>query len=36
MIANRDTETFVPRALPELVAPILAGDVPEQPIEVGQ
>ena len=35
MIANRDTETFVPRALPELLTPILAGEIPEQPIEVG-
>ena len=35
MIANRDTETFVPRGLPELLQPVLVGDIPEQPIEVG-
>ena len=35
MIANGDTETFVPRSLPELLAPILAGDLPKHPIEVG-
>ena len=35
MIANRDAETFAPRSLPELLIPILAGDLPKQPIEVG-
>ena len=35
MIASRDTEIFVPRAMPELLLPLLAGTVPEQPIEVG-
>ena len=35
MISTRDTETFVPRTMPELLLPLLAGNVPEQPIEVG-
>lgn len=35
MVANMETETFVPRSLPEFLPPILAGDLPEQPIEVG-
>ena len=35
MVANMETETFVPRSLPELLLPILAGELPEQPIEVG-
>ena len=35
MVASRDTETFVPRGLPELLPPILAGEIPEQPIEIG-
>ena len=35
MISHRMTETFVPRGLPELLPPILAGDIPEQPVEVG-
>lgn len=35
MVANMETETFVPRSLPELLPPILAGELPEQPIEVG-
>ena len=35
LVANRNAETFVPRGLPELLPPILAGDIPEQPIEVG-
>lgn len=36
LVANRETETFVPRSLPELLLPLLAGNVPEQPIEVGE
>ena len=35
LVANRDTETFVPRSLPELLPPVLAGDIPIQPIDVG-
>lgn len=35
MISHRKTETFVPRGLPELLPPILAGDIPQRPIEVG-
>ncbi len=35
MIANRGTETFVPRSMPELLPPLLSGNIPEQPIEVG-
>ena len=35
LIANRKTETFVPRSLPELLEQILSGDVPKQPIKVG-
>ena len=35
IVANRNTETFVPRSLPELLTPILADDIPAQPIDVG-
>lgn len=35
MLANRDAETFVPRSMPELLPSLLAGNIPEQPIEVG-
>ena len=35
LIANKSTETFVPSGLPELLPPILVGDIPAQPIEVG-
>ncbi|MCY4577834.1 MAG: NUDIX domain-containing protein [Chloroflexi bacterium] len=35
LVANKDTETFVPRSLPELLPPVLAGDIPIQPIDVG-
>ncbi len=35
LVANMETETFVPRSMPELLPPILAGDIPKQPIEVG-
>ena len=35
IVANNKTETFVPRALPELLPPILAGSVPVIPIQVG-
>ena len=35
MISHRMTEIFVPRSLPELLTPILAGDIPKQPVEVG-
>ena len=33
--ANVETETFVPRSMPELLLPLLSGNVPGQPIEVG-
>lgn len=33
--AARDEETFVPRSLPELLPPILAGEIPDMPIDVG-
>ncbi len=36
MAADRETETFVPRSLPELLPPILAGNVPHMPIQVGE
>ena len=35
LVANRSMETFVPRSMPELLPPILADDIPKQPIEVG-
>ena len=35
IVANRGTETFVPRSMPELLPPILAGDIPKQPVAVG-
>ena len=35
LIANRETETFVPCSLPELLPSILAGDIPAQPLKVG-
>ncbi len=35
LIENRSTETFVPRSLPELLPSILAGDIPDQPVDVG-
>ena len=35
MISSRDKEIFVPRSLPELLPPILAGNVPGRPIQVG-
>ena len=35
MIASRNTETFVPRSMPELLLPLIAGNIPERPIEVG-
>lgn len=33
--ACADTDTFAPRRLPELLPPILAGDIPNPPIDVG-
>ena len=35
LVAHRNTETFVPRGLPELLTPILAGNVPAHPVNVG-
>lgn len=35
MVANMETEIFVPRKLPELLPSVLTGDLPKQPIEVG-
>ncbi len=32
---SKDVEIFVPRRLPELLPPILAGNIPTQPIDVG-
>ena len=34
--ADRETETFVPRSLPDILPPILAGNVPDMPIQVGE
>ena len=35
LVANRDTEIFVPCSMPELLPPLLAGNVPVIPIQVG-
>ena len=35
IVANMETETFVPRSMPELLPPILAGNVPAIPVQVG-
>ena len=35
IVAAEGTETFVPRRLPELLPPILAGEIPAKPIDVG-
>ena len=35
LVASRNAETFVPRSLPELLSPILTGNIPAEPTEVG-
>lgn len=35
IVAHTGYETFVPRGLGRLLVPILAGEIPKEPLEIG-